>query len=88
VPTETSSEEMKTMGMMTDPKELATQQPLDKAFIDAMIPHHQSAIDMAQVAFEQTSDPEIKDLALGIVEAQQREIQQMTGWRTEWYPGG
>jgi uncharacterized protein (DUF305 family) len=53
-----------------------------------MIPHHQSAIDMAQVASEQTSDSEIKDLALGIVIAQQQEIQQMTDWRQEWYPEG
>ncbi len=76
------------MDMMADPKELANEQPFDKAFIDAMIPHHQSAIDMAQVAYEQTSDPEIKDLALGIVNAQQQEIEQMTDWRQEWYPGG
>jgi uncharacterized protein (DUF305 family) len=88
VPTEASPEEMKTMGMMADPNELANQQPFDKTFIDAMIPHHQSAIDMAQVAYEQTGDPEIKDLALGIVTAQQQEIQQMTDWRQEWYPGG
>jgi uncharacterized protein (DUF305 family) len=87
VPTEASSEEMKTMGMMTDPKELANQQPFDKAFIDAMIPHHQSAIDMAQVASEQTSDAEIKNLAQGIVTAQQQEIQQMEDWRQKWYPG-
>ena len=87
VPTEANPEEMKMMGMMADPKELANQQPFDKAFIDAMIPHHQSAIDMANVAFEQTSDSEIKNLALGIVTAQQQEIQQMIGWRQEWYPG-
>jgi uncharacterized protein (DUF305 family) len=87
VPTEANPEEMKMMGMMADPKELANQQPFDKAFIDAMIPHHQSAIDMANVAFEQSSDAEIKNLALGIVTAQQQEIQQMIGWRQEWYPG-
>jgi uncharacterized protein (DUF305 family) len=88
VPTETSPEEMKMMGMMADPKELTNQQPFDKAFIDAMIPHHQSAIDMAQVASEQTSDSEIKNLALGIVNAQKQEIQQMTNWSQEWYPEG
>ena len=88
VPTETSPEEMKTMGVMAAPKELANEQPFDKAFIDAMIPHHQSAIDMAQVAYEETGDSEIKDLALGIVTAQQQEIEQMIDWRKEWYPGG
>ena len=60
----------------------------DERFIDAMIPHHQSAIDMAQVAYEETGDSEIKDLALGIVTAQQQEIEQMIDWRKEWYPGG
>jgi len=88
VPTETSPEERKTMGVMAAPKELANEQPFDKAFIDAMIPHHQSAIDMAQVAYEETGDAEIKELALGIVTAQQQEIEQMIDWRKEWYPGG
>lgn len=73
---------------MSDSKELTNQQPFDKAFIDAMIPHHQSAIDMARVAYEQTSDSEIKNLAQGIVNAQQKEIQQMTDWYQEWYSGG
>jgi uncharacterized protein (DUF305 family) len=88
VPTQMSSEEMRMMGMMMSPQELANEQPFDKAFIDAMIPHHQAAIDMAQVAQANTNDPEIRELAQGIVTAQQAEIQQMTDWRKEWYPEG
>jgi uncharacterized protein (DUF305 family) len=60
----------------------------DERFIDAMVPHHQGAINMAQVAYQETGDSEIKDLALGIVTAQQQEIEQMIDWRKEWYPGG
>jgi uncharacterized protein (DUF305 family) len=60
----------------------------DKAFIDAMIPHHQSAIVMAQVAYEKSENPEIKELAGNIVSAQQSEIEQMKQWREEWYPEG
>jgi uncharacterized protein (DUF305 family) len=86
VPMEMSSEEMKMMGTMQDPSELANEYPFDKAFIDAMIPHHESAIEMAQVAQENTSVPEIRELAQGIVSAQQAEIKQMTEWRQEWYP--
>ncbi|MCA1728389.1 MAG: DUF305 domain-containing protein [Actinobacteria bacterium] len=88
VPMEMSSDEMKMMGTMQDPSELANEDPFDKAFIDAMIPHHESAIEMAQVAQENTDDPEIRKLAQGIVDAQQAEIQEMTDWRAEWYPEG
>jgi uncharacterized protein (DUF305 family) len=88
VPTQLSSEEMQMMGMTMSPQELANEQPFDKAFIDAMIPHHHSAIEMAQVAQENSTDPEIQDLAQGIITGQQAEIQQMTDWRKEWYPEG
>ena len=88
VPTEMSSEEMQMMGTMEDPGELENQEPFDRAFIDAMIPHHESAIEMAGVANEETGNPRIKDLTRRIIEAQEAEIEQMTGWREEWYPEG
>jgi uncharacterized protein (DUF305 family) len=84
VPMEMSAGEMQMMGM-TDPDELANKDPFDKAFIDAMIPHHQSAIEMAQVAYRESDNSEIKALAEGIIEAQTREIAQMEGWRQQWY---
>jgi uncharacterized protein (DUF305 family) len=87
VPMETSAQEMQMMGM-TDPDTLANKNPFDKAFIDAMIPHHQSAIEMAQVAREESQNPKIKELAKNIVTAQQREIEQMLQWRQAWYPEG
>ena len=87
VPMEMSAGEMQMMGM-TDPDELANKDPFDKAFIDAMIPHHQSAIEMAQVAYRESDNPEIKALAEGIVDAQTREIAQMEGWRQQWYQEG
>jgi uncharacterized protein (DUF305 family) len=58
----------------------------DERFIDAMVPHHQSAIEMAQVAREKSNIPEIKELAQNIISAQQAEIEQMKQWRNEWYP--
>ena len=87
VPMEMSQEEMQMKGM-TEPEELANQEPFDKALIEAMSPHHQSAIEMAQVAYRQSDNPKIKKLAEGIVEAQTREITQMEGWRQQWYPEG
>src|SRR5215203_5310139 len=88
VPMEMSQEQMRSMGMMMDPQELANREPFDKAFIDAMIPHHQSAIEMAQVALEKSKNPNIKELAEDIVSAQQQEIEQMTRWRQQWYSEG
>ena len=86
MPTKTSAEEMKAMGM-TNPDELANEEPFDLAFIDAMIPHHQSAIAMAKVALEESNNPEIRGIAEDIVRAQEREISQMKEWRERWYPG-
>jgi uncharacterized protein (DUF305 family) len=85
VPMEMSPEQMRGMGMMMDPQELANREPFDKAFINAMIPHHQSAIYMSQVAQEESKIPEIKELAGNIVTAQKREIEQMKQWRKQWY---
>jgi uncharacterized protein (DUF305 family) len=87
VPMEMSQEQMRGMGMM-DPQRLAKREPFDKAFIGAMIPHHQSAIEMAEVAYEKSKVSEIKELARNIVSAQKREIEQMKGWREQWYPEG
>jgi uncharacterized protein (DUF305 family) len=84
VPMEMSPKQMRGMGMM-DPKRLSKREPFDEAFIDAMIPHHQSAIEMAQVALENSDNPTIKELAQNIISAQQREIEQMKQWRKEWY---
>ena len=88
VPMEMSEQQMRGMGMMMEPQELANKEHFDKAFIDAMIPHHQGAIEMAEVAYRESEIPEIKELAGNIVSAQQEEIEQMQGWRKEWYPQG
>jgi uncharacterized protein (DUF305 family) len=86
VPMEMSPQQMRGMGVMMDPQELANREPFDKAFIDAMIPHHQSAIEMAEVASEKSKNPQIRELAENIESAQQTEIEQMKQWREQWYP--
>ncbi len=88
VPMEMNMEQMRGMGMMMDPQSLAEEKPFDEAFIDAMIPHHQSAIEMAKVADEKSENRRIKELAGNIMSAQKREIEQMQEWRREWYPEG
>lgn len=88
VPMDMDAGQMESMGMAADPQSLADEKPFDKAFIDSMIPHHQSAIQMANVALEKSDNPRVKDLAGNIVEAQEREISQMRTWRENWYPEG
>ncbi|TCJ15294.1 DUF305 domain-containing protein [Rubrobacter taiwanensis] len=85
VPMEMSEEEMRMMGMEMSPEELARQEPFDLAFIEHMIPHHQSAIDMAEIALKNSENEEIRTLARNIIEEQQAEIEQMQQWREEWY---
>lgn len=82
------SGQMESMGMTADPRSLADEEPFDRAFIDDMIPHHESAIQMANVALERSDSPRIEELAGNIVEAQEREISQMQTWRENWYPEG
>ena len=75
-----------TMNMAADVEALRNApEPFDLAFIDAMIPHHQSAIDAAKAAGTRAERPEIKQLAQEIIAAQQREIDQMRQWRASWY---
>ena len=74
------------MNMAADVETLrGAPEPFDLAFIDAMIPHHESAIDAAKAADKQATRAEIKELARSIVADQQREIDQMTSWRQAWY---
>jgi uncharacterized protein (DUF305 family) len=58
---------------------------VDKPFIEMMIPHHQSAIEMAQMALSRANSPEVKKLAQSIIEEQTREIEQMQAWYKQWY---
>jgi uncharacterized protein (DUF305 family) len=74
------------MDMAADVETLRTApEPFDKAFIEAMFPHHQSAIDAAKAAESRAEHAEIKELARAIVTDQQREIEQMRQWLQAWY---
>ena len=70
---------------MLMPDQLANQRPFDKAFMDSMLPHHSSAIEMASVANLRSDNSQIKGIARGIIEARSKEIGQMMDWRQQWY---
>lgn len=55
----------------------ARQTKPEQAFLQAMVPHHQSAIDMARVAEREGESSFVKGLAGSITSAQEEEIGQM-----------
>jgi len=55
----------------------------DVDFLAGMIPHHQGAVDMAEVVLKYGKDPKVKKLAQDIVAAQKKEIAIMQAWLAE-----
>lgn len=52
----------------------------DIMFAEMMIPHHQQAIEMSDLALRKSQDSAIIDLARQIKDAQAPEIEQMKSW--------
>jgi uncharacterized protein (DUF305 family) len=69
-----------------DMAEMAVGSELE--FLAGMVPHHQGALDDAQLALERSERPEVRGLAQEIIAAQEAEIAQMNGWLDAWYPEG
>ena len=63
----------------------AVAAPFDQAFIDAMVPHHMMASQMAQMAVTKAKHPQLRQMARMIIRDQNREIAQMKAWRKAWY---
>ncbi|HIK16770.1 MAG TPA: DUF305 domain-containing protein [Leptolyngbyaceae cyanobacterium M33_DOE_097] len=78
-----SPEQVKSMMMTMDLG--AADDQFDLRFLNAMIPHHEGAVVMAQDALSKSTRPEIKQLANEIIASQQAEINQMKQWRKSWY---
>ncbi|MFF3951272.1 DUF305 domain-containing protein [Streptomyces sp. NPDC001902] len=56
----------------------------DVTFAQQMIPHHRQAVAMAEMAATRASSSEVKSLADKIKQAQDPEINTMSGWLTAW----
>ena len=54
--------------------------PSDINFAEMMIPHHEQAIEMSEIAFKNTMNSEVLQLAQEIKEAQAPEIDLMKSW--------
>jgi uncharacterized protein (DUF305 family) len=73
------------MGMHMDPAAMRRARPFDRAFLNAMITHHEGAIRMAQVQLARGENRTVKRMARAIVRAQTTEINQMHQWRIQWF---
>ncbi|MFG2951929.1 DUF305 domain-containing protein [Streptomyces adustus] len=56
----------------------------DVSFAQGMIPHHRQAVAMADLAASRAKSPQVKDLATKIEQAQDPEINTMSGWLKAW----
>ncbi len=56
----------------------------DVTFAQMMIPHHQQALEMTEMAASRAESQEVKDLAAQIEGAQAPEIETMRGWLEDW----
>jgi Uncharacterized protein conserved in bacteria len=67
------------MGMMAE--------DVDIAFVCGMIPHHQSAVNMAKAELEHGDNEAAKAMAQKIIDSQEQEIAEMMSWLEEQAPG-
>lgn len=58
---------------------------IDQHFIEQMIPHHEGAIAMANLALLKATHPELKTLSKAILTAQTAENQEMRSWYKDWF---
>ena len=57
----------------------------EQSFLQQMIQHHRSGIEMAKLVNDHTKRPELREFAEKMIGAQQQEIEQMTKWLNEWF---
>ncbi len=67
--------------------ETASAKEVDGAFVSQMIPHHESAIEMAEVAKAKAQHPEISQLANNIIASQSSEVKLMNGIQDRLFGG-
>ena len=72
-------------GMTATTEPAAEFNAADEMFVTMMIPHHQQAIDMADIVLAKTDvAPQVTALAQQIKDAQGPEIETMRGWLQDW----
>ena len=79
-----STSSTSTMSSAAASSPAASRNAADVMFTQTMIPHHEQAIVMAELAATRAGSPTVKHLATRIRTAQAPEIAQMTGWLGQW----
>lgn len=83
-------EDHSAMGMMDDNATMMealagkSGDEFDKAFLEQMIMHHKSAINMSAAGVDNARHEEVKNLTTTIIAAQSAEIKQMQQWQKDW----
>ena len=77
-------------GMEKTMKEMETlkrakDDEFDKMFLDMMSEHHEGAVMMSKLVGNRTDRAELKQLANKIITDQNKEIEQMKGWKKSWF---
>jgi uncharacterized protein (DUF305 family) len=70
-----------------DDDETMSGKDVDGAFVSQMVPHHEGAIEMAEIAKENGERPEIIQLANEIVRTQSAEIEDLNGMHVRIFGG-
>ena len=70
---------------VSPPARMSRASGVDAMFIEQMIPHHDDAIAMAELALTRAEHPELKQLAEDVVRTQTAENAQMRAWYGEWF---
>lgn len=80
---------MARMGMESpvpgDTEPMMDVEAFDLMFIDVMIRHHESAIAMAMVVLDESTDSILLGIAGDIIDTQSDEIARLQEWRDRWY---
>ena len=68
------------MGMRKHMDAMKSSGDIDQDFAAMMRIHHQGAVDMAEMELKKGKDPQMKQMAKGIIAAQNKEIAQFDQW--------
>lgn len=79
------SDMVSTMSAMTSNLANREGSDFEHEFLTQMIQHHNAAVAMATMVLLKSARPELRQLANDIIAAQNREVQMMSAWNSEWF---
>nr|WP_232472549.1 DUF305 domain-containing protein [Deinococcus sp. DB0503] len=77
---DTKRQTMMASGMQNMLTPLKAAKNPDVAFVEGMLPHHASALNMANLALQRSNDPRVLKLSRDIIQAQANEMYAYRQW--------